>query len=424
MSRPAVTSSTLAFLIGVVVLLVGITPCLCAELDDSALFVEAFNSFQKKDYLLTIEKIDLLSEVFPDSPLRDIALLLLARAGYKSGDNELAAKSANQFNIEFPENPLKAGMEDELQALAMRRKGGESLTVDKNLREAAKKVRTNQIALDRAAALKAENERLAREKAEKEAAEQKKRELIAAEKMAKEAIKVQIEPVADIQRVAAGKEGQLFFEITNKGVKLEEFLIAVPVSKEYAALLTSVERPEEKIERLALAPDQKRKISLKFRIPTDRVDGSKAIFGIQATSASYNDVSFSKEAIVMVSAPLLRVVAKPNKTKVSRGETVNFRIAVLNVGSIEAGDLTMRAILPDQLDFSDANGAEYRQAAGIVTFRVSDLESGKFTNISVNATVRENVANGQELRLQLELINGQLQRKDIFSSAPVSVQGK
>ena len=414
----------MAFLTGLVVLLVGFTPCLCAELDDSALFVEAFNSFQEKNYLLTIERIDLLNEVFPDSPLRDIALLLLARAGYKSGDNNLAAKSVNQFMIEFPEDPLKAGIEDELLALAKRRKRGESLPLDKKLREVAKKVRNEVLAQNRAAALKIENERLARHKREEEALELKQRELIAAERMAKEAIKVEIEPAADIQRVAVGNMGQLFIDIQNMGVNREEFLVSVPVAKEYAVLLSSAENPDQRFERVILAPGQRLKLSLQFRIPADRMDGSKVVFPIQVTSTSYQDIAFGKEAIVMAAAPLLRVVAKPDKPKVSRGENLNFRIAVLNVGSIKASGLTLRALLPDILDFNSANGAEYQQTAGIVTFRLKDLESGKSSNFSINGTVKGNLTNDQELRLQLELMNSQLQRKEVFRSNLVLVQGR
>src|SRR6185369_17079741 len=112
-----VTALTMALLAGILVLFPGAPPALATEIDDSSLYVEAFNSFQKKDYLLTIDKVNQLTQLFPDSPLRDITLLLLARAGLKSGDNALAAKTITQFTAEYSDSPLKASVEDELLSL-------------------------------------------------------------------------------------------------------------------------------------------------------------------------------------------------------------------------------------------------------------------------------------------------------------------
>ena len=112
-----VTTFTMTLLAGFLMLLPWASPCLATELDDSSLYVEAFNAFQKKDYLLAIDKVNQLTEFFPDSPLRDITLLLLARASLKSGDNALAAKTITQFTTEFSDSPLKTSVEEELLAL-------------------------------------------------------------------------------------------------------------------------------------------------------------------------------------------------------------------------------------------------------------------------------------------------------------------
>src|SRR6185369_11617531 len=122
----------------------------------------------KKDYLLTIDKVNQLTQYFPDSPLRDITLLLLARAGLKSGDNLLAAKTITQFTTEFSDSPLKASLEEELLTLGARLNKGEKLSLDKTLRAAAQKVRNDQLAVERAIALKAEQKRQAREQAERD----------------------------------------------------------------------------------------------------------------------------------------------------------------------------------------------------------------------------------------------------------------
>ncbi len=132
-----------------------------AEQDDSALFVDAFNAFQTKDYIRTIEQLDQLYRLFPDTPLRDVSLLLQARAALKSGNRELAAKVVNQFQAEFSDSPLKATIEDELLKLGIHQKKGEKLQPDKKLQSAAQKVRSAQLQQGRAA----EQEKIGREKA-------------------------------------------------------------------------------------------------------------------------------------------------------------------------------------------------------------------------------------------------------------------
>lgn len=137
--------------IGQIILALGIVltafvPGYSAEIDDSTVFIDAFNAFQQNDYLLAIEKCDQLNQVFPDSPLRDVTLLLVARASLKSGDNERAAKSITRFTSEFPESSLRTSVEEELKVLAGRRQKGEVLAVDIRLQNAAHKVSSDRMA--------------------------------------------------------------------------------------------------------------------------------------------------------------------------------------------------------------------------------------------------------------------------------------
>lgn len=147
------------------IVLMAFVPGDSSEIDDSTVFINAFNAFQQNDYLLAIEKCDQLSQVFPDSPLRDITLLLVARASLKSGDNERAAKSIAQFISEFPESSLRTSVEEELRALASRRQRGELLAVDIPLQNAARKVSSDRMARERTE-LKREMESAAEAKSE------------------------------------------------------------------------------------------------------------------------------------------------------------------------------------------------------------------------------------------------------------------
>jgi uncharacterized repeat protein (TIGR01451 family) len=432
MKLHALTKPLMMFLAGLMLLSLWSAPCSAVELDDSNLFIEAFNAYQRKDYLLAIDKVEQLTQVFPDSPLRDLSLLLLARAGLKSGDNETAAKAINQFTSEYKDNSLKTTVEEELLALGARRKKGEKLLPNKQLQAAAQKVRNDQLAMERAAAMKAEQDRLAKEKAERERialakaeAERKERERIAAEKAAKEAIKLAIVLPEGSQQLEAGKKVLIPFEVNNKGTGREEFLLSALAPKEYALALTSADRPGELIERVALAPGEKLKGNIAVLIPSNKVDGSKASFQVRAISTKYSDIAFSRDTMVTASAPLVRAVSKPQKTKVVPGETVRYRVTLLNAGSVTAHGLTVRAIIPAQLDFIDAAGADFRRETDrTVAFTVPVLEMGSLAECSLNLKVQDNVAAKQELRLQVEVVNAPLQLKNVFTSSAAVVQGK
>ena len=151
-----IAKSITLLILALLIVFISFVPGNSAEIDDSTVFVEAFNAYQQKDYLLAIEKCDQLNQVFPDSPLRDVSLLLLARASLKSGNNERAAKSVILFSAEFPESSLKASVEDELKVLASRHQKGEVLAVDLTLQNAASKAGSDRVARERAVELKRE----------------------------------------------------------------------------------------------------------------------------------------------------------------------------------------------------------------------------------------------------------------------------
>jgi len=131
------------------------------ESDDAGIFVKAFEAHQRNDYLLAIEKIERLNRLFPDSPLRDVVLLLTARSSYNAGDNQRAAKAITVFINVFPESSLRSTIEEELLTLSNRQQQGEKLLPDMKLQEAAHKIRAEQRAQEQLAAAKIEQERLA-----------------------------------------------------------------------------------------------------------------------------------------------------------------------------------------------------------------------------------------------------------------------
>ncbi len=403
-----------------------------AEIDDSAVFVEAFDAYQKKDYLLAIEKAGQLNQAFPDSPLRDVTLLLIARSGVKSGDNELAAKSVLKFRSEFPDSGLMNTIEEELLVLATRQQNGEALQPNNQLQAAARKIRDDRLAQELVAAQKLEQERLAREKSDRERlakekaeAERKERDRIAAEKIAKAGIRTVISVRDSGTLFTAGQNGSMPVDISNRGKNSEQFLLEVAGGPEYGAFLAAAAKPDTAVTRIKLASGETFKGKLHFRMPADKFDGHRAVMSIKCVSSKYSDVIQEKSVLAIASAPLVRAVAKLAKPKVSPGEQLQYRITLLNIGSQPAQDLTVRVQLPSQLDFVDAPDLKFRQEKnGALVFRVEQVESGKLAEITLNVKVRENSRVGDELRGQVEVVNGQLQRKDIFTASASVVHGK
>ncbi len=417
-------------LIGMLMLLTGAGFAVSADEDDSLLFVEAFTAYQKKDYLLAIEKIGYLNQQFPDTPLRDVALLLLARAGYKSGDNELAAKSINQFNADFSANPLRTTIEEDIASLGVRLQKGEKLAPNKAFQTAARKVRNDVLAQERAIAEKREQERLAKARAEQERiarekaeAERKERERLAAEKAAKESIKVAISFPEGSRTIEAGENGRLPFEIVSRSKGREEFLLETSAAPEFAAQLNSAAQPDQQVSRIVLAPGETFKGIVSFRMPADRVDGHRSSVAVRATSATYRDVVHSRENLVVASAPLVRVVGKPLSPRPAAGEQFRYRISVLNLGTLAAQGLTARIVLPPQLDPAGSPTAGYRPEPQGAAFTIATLETGTLQELILDVKVRQDARSGQELRPQIEVINGKLQRKEIFPAAAVMIKG-
>lgn len=427
-----VTKNIIRLVLSLFIVFISFAPVKAAEIDDSTVFVDAFNAYQQKDYLLTIEKCDQLNQVFPDSPLRDVTLLLIARASLKSGDNDRAAKSIILFSTEFPESSLKTSVEDELKLLANRHQKGEVLAVDKALQRTARKVSNDRIARERAAELKLEMERVAKEKAEQERLariklEEERREVERklAEKRAKESINAALKLQDGLEPVAVSSTGTLPVEISNKGINSEEFLLTVTAAKEYEAVLSTPPKPGESVTRIQLAAGETFKGSVVFRMPAEMVDGHRSVMTIKAVSAKFNDVSFQKDAVVTTSAPLVRVVAKLAKQKVSPGEKLRYRVTVLNAGSLPARDLTIRLQLPPQVDFMGAPNVSFKQEPdNVLVFAVDQVEIGKLAEINLDVKIREDSVKGQELRGRVEVGNGDLKRKDLFATTASFVQAK
>ena len=104
-------------------------PAFSLDSEDSQIFISGFNAYQRKDYPAAIDNMSGLLKKYPDTTLRDMALFWLARAHYKAGNQQEAAKHMAQFFRDYPESPLKGTVEEELVALADSYEKGQPLPV-------------------------------------------------------------------------------------------------------------------------------------------------------------------------------------------------------------------------------------------------------------------------------------------------------
>lgn len=115
-------------IVAVAIISTFLVPCgYCQETEDSQIFISGFNAYQQKNYPVSIEKMSEVLARYPDTPLRDMALFWLSRAYFKNGNQQEAARYLSQFSKEYPDNPLKNTVDEELLALTARYDKGEKL---------------------------------------------------------------------------------------------------------------------------------------------------------------------------------------------------------------------------------------------------------------------------------------------------------
>lgn len=400
-----------------------------AEPDDSSLFMEAFMAFQTKDYLLSIEKLDRLGQLYPDSPLRDVSLLMLARAQQRSGNNDTAAQVINQFSKEFGNGPLAASVEADLLNLGKRKQAGERLAANKQLHAAALKMRHEQLARERAAAQKAEQERLAREKLERERiarekaeAERREQERLAAIKAARDAIRFDIEPQSTQPVLEAGAAALVPFQLTNQGKQAEEFAVEAVLPSGVEGTIIRGQDRTQPLQKITLQPRQRETVQIAFTMPPDRVDGSHVAIAVKMTSTTFNDIVKTREQLVLTAAPLLRAVSRLTEKTAVTGQALTYKVTLLNVGSRPAKEVDLKVNLPKQLKLVDAGGngcwTENEQQAAC---RVELLQQGQLTDRNLKVEVRGTTETGAT-RGTVEVLQTVLQVKETFPGAAFTVK--
>jgi len=363
-----------------------VPPAFAQETEDSQVFIAGFNAYQQKDYASSIEKMNEVLQKYPDTPLRDMALFWLSRSYYKAGNQQEAARYLSQFSKEYPDNPLKSTVEDELLALVARYEKGEKLAVGS---PPAKQP-------DRMAPLraKAEKERIAAAKAE-----EAKRAAAAAESARVAALKQAEENAAaekrEQERLATVKAEQERIA----AAKAEEAKLAAATAAAESARIAALKLAEEK------AASEKKELErvAAVKAEQERIVAAKAEEAKQAAAESARIATLKQEAEKADAErkELERVAAaKAEQERVAqetaaREKAEQQRIAAIN-SEVERKAAEQAEL--QRIAVAAAKAEEAKQAAAVESARVAALkqaeekasaEKKELERIALETAVRE-----------------------------------
>jgi hypothetical protein len=227
------------------------------------------------------------------------------------------------------------------------------------------------------------------------------------------------------QIYAAGKRFSIPFEVVNRGNGLDVFSLESGFPSEFDVRFASQSTPDISITSTPqLVPGEVFKGVLTGAIPRSNIDGQKSVFPIKVVSRFAHDLSQSREISLVASAPLLRAVIKPDRGMAVPGEKVAYHIALLNAGSANAENITLRldhSPLYEPVDFISSG---FRQGAkGDLVIDSQRINSGESRDFTIVYQVKDRAAALQELTLRGNIINPGLERSESFLSAATVVQG-
>ncbi|MCE1225327.1 MAG: hypothetical protein LWW87_02440 [Geobacteraceae bacterium] len=208
------------------------------------------------------------------------------------------------------------------------------------------------------------------------------------------------------------------FEIQNRGNGQDSFYLASSFPAEFGARFAAAGMPEQSINQTPqLAPGEKFKGLLVLSVPAVSIDGLRIAHPIKAASQFMPEASQSRTVSLVAAAPLLRAVVKTEKLQLLPGETVQYRVAVLNVGSTPAEDVTLRLNFPPQYQAVDFAAAGFRQEMGAaLVLDGLSLKSGESRDLTVTFQLKAEALAKEELIVRADLLNNPLQTRGTFLS--------
>ncbi len=223
-----------------------------------------------------------------------------------------------------------------------------------------------------------------------------------------------------------GRKISVPFEVINRGNGNDSFYLESMFPADFEARFTAAATPGVAISQTPLlTPGETFKGVINLVIPPGSIDGLRITHPVKAASRLIAEASQSREVKLIASAPLLRAVLRTDKTKPLPGNKVVYRIAILNVGSTVAKDVTFRLNFPPQFEPVDYAAAGFRQEMkSALVFDGLQINSGESREFSVTFQLKDDSLAGQELSTRAELINNSLKTNAAFVSNVTYVEAQ
>jgi uncharacterized membrane protein len=230
------------------------------------------------------------------------------------------------------------------------------------------------------------------------------------------AFEFDLQPQASPVQVA--RKTSIPFEIQNRGNGQDSFYLASSFPAEFGVRFAAVAAPEQAINQTPLLVAGERfKGVLQLTVPPSAIDGLRIAHPVKAASQFMGEASQSRVISLIAAAPLLRAVVKTEKLQLLPGEKLQYRVAVLNVGSTTAEDVTLRLNYPAQYQPVDVTPAGFRQEmnAALVLDGIA-LKSGESRDLLVTFQLKDEALAKEELMVRADLLNNTLQTRGTFLS--------
>lgn len=208
------------------------------------------------------------------------------------------------------------------------------------------------------------------------------------------------------------------FEITNRGNGTDSFQLESGFPAEFKAGFAPAAAPDQPIVQTpSIGPGESFKGFVTLTIPASSIDGLRISHPIKASSRFMGEASQSREVALIAAAPLLRAVLKTDKTQPGPGEKIGYRVALLNVGSTAAQNVTFRLNFPPQFEPLDYAAAGFKQESkSVLTLDGIQVKPGENKEFTVTFQLKDDSLAGQELLCRAELINNPLKTRTAFIS--------
>ena len=235
-------------------------------------------------------------------------------------------------------------------------------------------------------------------------------------------LEVDLGPAPETQE--AGKPFAIPFDVVNTGNGSDSFYLESGFPAEFALHFAAASSPDVPINSTpTLAVGEKFRVVAVGTMPRGNIDGQKNSYSIKIVSIFAREVSQSKEIALVTSAPLLRAVVKSDKSKLSPGEKISYRISLLNIGTAPARGVTLRLNFPPQYEPVGFESLGFKQEAKAALVLDSlQLKSGEGKDFNLTFQLKDEALAEQELFVRADVINNDLDKKESFVSATSVVQ--